>query len=110
MSLIESTLIAHAKLTRDVGASMSLAMLAHRQIWLAQTSLPENMKKDLTNMSGSFIQSLGVYWKRQRSPAAQENTFNTHSAGQVVPDIDPEAHSLRTRKDGEGCVETPLEG
>ncbi len=39
------------KLTRDVWASMSSTMLAFRQIWLAQTSLLENTRKDLINMS-----------------------------------------------------------
>jgi hypothetical protein len=50
MSLIDTALITHSQLTRDIGASMSSAILARRQIWLAQTSLPDAIKKDLTNM------------------------------------------------------------
>lgn len=50
MSLIDTALITHSQLTRDIGASMSSAILARRQIWLAQTSLPDAIRKDLTNM------------------------------------------------------------
>lgn len=50
MSLIDSALVTHSQLTRDVGVVMSSAMMSRRQIWLAQTSLPENIRKELTNM------------------------------------------------------------
>lgn len=50
MNLIDTALITHSQLTRDIGASMSSAILARRQIWLAQTSLPETIRKELTNM------------------------------------------------------------
>ena len=50
MSLIDSTLVTHSQLTRDVGVVMSSAMMSRRQNWLAQTSLPENIRKELTNM------------------------------------------------------------
>ncbi|XDV17919.1 hypothetical protein PO909_023710 [Leuciscus waleckii] len=50
MNLIDTALITNSQLTRDIGASMSSAILARRQIWLAQTSLPDAIRKDLTNM------------------------------------------------------------
>ena len=51
MSLVDSALITHSQLTRDVGAAMSSAVLARRQVWLAQTSLPEGVRKDLIKMA-----------------------------------------------------------
>ena len=50
MSLVDSALITHSQLTRDVGAAMSSAVLARRQVWLAQTSLPKGVRKDLIKM------------------------------------------------------------
>ncbi len=50
LNLVDAALITHSQLTRDIGASMSSAILARRQIWLAQTSLPETIRKELTNM------------------------------------------------------------
>ena len=50
MSLIDSGLVTHSQLTRDVGVVMLSAMLSRRQIWLVQTSLPKNVRKELTNM------------------------------------------------------------
>lgn len=50
MSLVDSALIAHSQLTRDVGMAMSSAVLARRQVWLAQTSLPEGIRRDLSKM------------------------------------------------------------
>ena len=49
-NLVDSALSAHSQLTRGVGVAMSSAMMSRRQIWLAQTTLPENFKKGLTNM------------------------------------------------------------
>lgn len=50
MNLIDTALITHSQLTRDIGASMSSAILARRQIWLAQTDLPETIRRELTSM------------------------------------------------------------
>ncbi len=50
LNLVDAALITHSQLTQDIGASMSSAILARRQIWLAQTSLLETIKKELTNM------------------------------------------------------------
>ncbi len=50
LNLVDAALITHSQLTRDIGVSMSSAVLARRQIWLAQTSLPETIRKELTNM------------------------------------------------------------
>ena len=58
-NLVDSALSAHSQLTRGVGAAMSSAMMSRRQIWLAQTTLPENIEKELTNMlveQGSMFQ------------------------------------------------------
>lgn len=49
-NLVDAALSAHAQLTRDIGAAMSSAILARRQIWLAQTGLPDGIKRELTNM------------------------------------------------------------
>ncbi|XP_037637109.1 uncharacterized protein LOC119494940 [Sebastes umbrosus] len=49
-NLIDAALSTHSQLTRDIGSAMSSAMMARRQIWLAQTTLPENIRKELTNM------------------------------------------------------------
>ncbi len=46
LNLVDTALITHSQLTRDIGASMSSAILARRQIWLAQTSLLETIKKE----------------------------------------------------------------
>ncbi|KAK0143607.1 hypothetical protein N1851_018267 [Merluccius polli] len=48
--LVDSALTVHSQLTRDVGAAMSATVMARRQIWLAQTSLPEGVSRDLTRM------------------------------------------------------------
>lgn len=50
MGLVDAALVTHAQLTRDIGASMSSAILSRRQIWLAQTSLPDTIRKELTYM------------------------------------------------------------
>lgn len=48
LSLVEAALMAHAQLTSDVCAAIPSDLLARRQVWLAQTSLPENVSKDLS--------------------------------------------------------------
>ncbi|CAL8287194.1 unnamed protein product [Gadus morhua 'NCC'] len=50
MGLVEAALSAHAQLTRDVGDSMAAAVLCRRQVWLAQTSLPEAIRTELLNL------------------------------------------------------------
>ena len=50
LSLVDSALTVHSQLTRDVGAAMSATVVAQRQIWLAQTSLPEGVSRDLTRI------------------------------------------------------------
>ncbi len=49
-NLIEAALSAHSQLTRDSGAAMSSVTMARRPFWLAQMNLPENIKRELTNM------------------------------------------------------------
>ena len=48
--LMDTALSALAQMTRDVGSAMSSAILARRQIWLAQTALPEGVRAELINM------------------------------------------------------------
>ena len=43
-------LSALAQMTSDVDSAMSSAILARRQIWLAQTALPEGVRAELINM------------------------------------------------------------
>ena len=50
MGLVEAALSAHSQLTRDVGDSMAAAVLCRRQVWLAQTSLPEAIRTELLNL------------------------------------------------------------
>ena len=47
---MDTALSALAQMTRDVGSAMSWAILARRQIWLAQTALPESVRAELINM------------------------------------------------------------
>lgn len=49
-NLVDSALAAHSQLTRDVGEAMSSAVLCRRQVWLAQTSLPETIRSELMNL------------------------------------------------------------
>lgn len=105
MNLIDSALIAHAQLTRGIGATMSSAMLASRQIWLAQTSLLEN-RKDIANMSvvpgRVFHPDCQSIWdKAEKSCRTMECIQRTFS-NQVVPGIGPGALSLHTRLHGLG--------
>lgn len=48
--LLDAALSALAQMTRDIGSAMSSATLARRQVWLAQTALPEVVKRELINM------------------------------------------------------------
>ncbi len=50
LGLVEAALATHVQLSRDIGASMSCAILSHREIWFAQTSLPDNFRKGMTYM------------------------------------------------------------
>ena len=50
-NLVDADLSIHSQLTLNVGAAMASAIMSYRQIWPAQTTLPEIMKKVLTNMS-----------------------------------------------------------
>ena len=70
LSLVDSALTVHSQLTRDVGAAMSATVMAQRQIWLAQTSLPEGVSRDLTRMPvvpGDFTLTPSACLKRQSS-------------------------------------------
>ncbi len=49
-NLVDSALAAHSQLTCDVGEAMSSAILCHRQIWLAQSALPDALKGELMNL------------------------------------------------------------
>ncbi|KAK0138023.1 hypothetical protein N1851_025751 [Merluccius polli] len=49
-ALLDAALSSHAQLTRDVGDAMGSAVLCRRQVWLAQTSLPEPIKQELLNL------------------------------------------------------------
>ncbi len=49
-NLVDSALAAHSQLTRDVGEAMSSAILCRRQIWLAQTTLPDTIRGELMNL------------------------------------------------------------
>ena len=62
--LVDVALSAHAQLTRDVGAAMS-AILTRRQIWLAQTTLPDGIKRELINMpveSGNVFHADSIHF------------------------------------------------
>lgn len=88
MSLIDAALVTHAQLTRDMGAAMSSAMLARRQVWLAQTTLPETIRKELTNLPvvpGRVFHpdSQGLLDKAEKSRRTRDSvqrTFHRHSA------------------------------
>ena len=47
---MDTALSALAQMTVDVDSAMSSAILARRQIWLAQTALPEGVRAELINM------------------------------------------------------------
>ncbi|CAL8342654.1 unnamed protein product [Arctogadus glacialis] len=49
IGLVEAALSAHSQLKRDVGDSMAAAVLRRRQVWLAQTPLPEAIRRELLN-------------------------------------------------------------
>lgn len=49
-ALVDAALSSHSQLTRDVGDAMGSAVLCRRQVWLAQTSLPEGIKQELLNL------------------------------------------------------------
>ncbi|KAK0154023.1 hypothetical protein N1851_003886 [Merluccius polli] len=49
-ALLDAALSSHAQLTRDVGDAMGSAVLCRRQVWLAQTALPEPIKQELLNL------------------------------------------------------------
>ena len=61
-----------AQVTRDVGSAMST--LACRQIWLAQTALPEEVERDLINMPGNVFHpdSQAILVKAQESVRTRE--------------------------------------
>lgn len=84
---IDSALVTHAQLTRDICAAMSSAMMSPRQIWLAQTPLPESIRKKLTNMPIVPAQvfrpdSQGVLDKSRHT-----SLFSVHSAGLQLPGL-----------------------
>ena len=84
MSLVDSALITHSQLTRDVGAAMSSAVLARRQVWLAQTSLPEGVRKDLIKMAVVFHpDSQGVFDSAEQSQRTRESVRRTF--GRTAP-------------------------
>ncbi|CAL8383491.1 unnamed protein product [Arctogadus glacialis] len=73
-------------MTRDVGSAMSPAILARRQIWLAQTALPEGVRAELINM-----------------PVLPAKVFHPDSQSVLVKaqesDLPPISHSLFS-----GCI------
>ena len=84
MSLIDSSLVTHSQLTRDVGVVMSSAMMSRRQIWLTQTSLPEDIRKELTNIpivpAGVFHpDSQGMLDKAEQSCRTRDCVRHTFS-------------------------------
>ena len=88
MSLVDSALITPSQLTRDVGAAMSSAVLARRQVWLAQTSLPEGVRKDLIKMAvvpGKVFHpdSQGVFDSAEQSRRTRESVRRTF--GRAAP-------------------------
>lgn len=81
-NLTDAALFAHSQLTHDVGSVMSAAMMIRRQIWLAQTSLPENIKRKFTNLpvvtvapsSGPWLTlSLALQGRCARAPSTHAN-------------------------------------
>ena len=88
MSLVDSALVTHSQLTREVGAAMSSAVLARRQVWLAQTSLPEGVRKDLIKMAvvpGKVFHpdSQGVFDSAEQSRRTIESVRRTF--GRAAP-------------------------
>ena len=84
LTLIDGALVTHAQLTSDVGVAMSSAMLARRQVWLAQTTLPENIRKELTNLPvvpGRVFHpdSQGVLDKAEKSRRTRDSVQRTFS-------------------------------
>ncbi|CAL8255622.1 unnamed protein product [Boreogadus saida] len=77
MCLVEAALSAHSQLTRDVGDSMAAAVLWRRQVWLAQTSLPEAIRTELLNLPVApghvfHPESQAVLDRTERAAASRE--------------------------------------
>lgn len=49
-ALVDAALSSHSQLTHDLGDVMASAVLCHRQVWLAQTSLPDAIRQELLNL------------------------------------------------------------
>ncbi|CAL8361515.1 unnamed protein product [Arctogadus glacialis] len=79
MGLVEVALSAHSQLTRDVGDSMAAAVLWRRQVWLAQTSLPEAIRTELLNLPVApghvfHPESQAVLDRTERAAASRRHT------------------------------------
>ena len=79
---MDAALSSLAQMTRDVGSAMSSATLARRQIWLAQTTLPVDVKKELISMPvqpGSVFHpdSQALLVKAQEAVGAREGVKRT---------------------------------
>ena len=86
--LVDVALSAHAQLTRDVGAGMS-AILTRRQIWLAQTTLPDGIKRELINMpveSGNVFHADSIHFlERAEHSLCTESVQRTFHKGPAAP-------------------------
>ena len=108
--LVDSALVAHTQLTSDIGASMSSSMLARRQIWLAQTSLPENIRRDLTNMSvvpgnvfhPDFQSVLDKAEKSRRTRECVQRTFGKAGGARFRPRGSQPSHQTSWSRRGDG--------
>ncbi|KAK0151149.1 hypothetical protein N1851_007723 [Merluccius polli] len=112
MSLIDSALVTHSQLTRDVGVVMSSAMMSRRQIWLAQTSLPENIRKELTHMPivparVFHPDSQGVLDKAEQSRRTRDCVRRTFSRP-TAPSLHTTPLVLARSRGGSMLVSRPL--
>ena len=94
LSLVDSALTVHSQLTRDVGAAMSATVMAQRQIWLAQTFLPEGVSRDLTRMpvaSGRVFHSTCL--RRQSSLVVRGSQSVALLVGRPIQRTSPDDHT-----------------
>ncbi len=84
--LIDSALVAHSPQISDVSEDMSSAVLCHRQIWLAQTTLPFGANWWIYQYQAlmSFIQILRKCWTDLNFPLHWGRMF-TGLAGILQP-------------------------
>ena len=105
MSLLESALVTHFQLTRDIGAAMSSAMMSQRQIGLAETTLPEKMTNMPIVPAHVFHpDSQGLLDKAERSRSTRECVQRTFR-GAVTTRYKPRGSQSSHQSSSVACME-----